>query len=131
MLGLGSWLEINGEAIYNTRPFKRFGDGPKRMASSGHFIEMKSDYNHENIRFTTNNDIIYAIQMGWMDGSKYTLIKSLSDSSLGNIEIKSINVLGTDEVIDWKITSDGLMVKTPIVPPNDCLLYTSDAADEE
>ena len=80
---------------------------------------MKSDYNHENIRFTTNNDIIYAIQMGWMDGSKYTLIKSLSDSSLGNIEIKSINVLGTDEVIDWKITSDGLMVKTPIVPPND------------
>jgi alpha-L-fucosidase len=118
LLGLGAWLEENGEAIYNTRPFKRFGEGPKRMASSGHFIEMKSDYNHENIRFTTNNDIIYAIQMGWMDGNKYTLIKSLSDSSLGKTVIKSIDVLGTDEVIDWKITSDGLMIKTPIVPPN-------------
>lgn len=119
LLGLGSWLEVNGEAIYNTRPFKRFGEGPKRMASSGHFIEMKSDYNHENIRFTTNNDIIYAIQMGWTGDNKYTLIKSLSDSSLGKTVIKSINVLGTDEVIDWKITSDGLMVKTPIVSPND------------
>ena len=57
--------------------------------------------------------------MGWTGDNKYTLIKSLSDSSLGKTVIKSINVLGTDEVIDWKITSDGLMVKTPIVSPND------------
>ena len=52
LMGVGEWLKINGEAIYGTRPFKIYGEGPKRMASSGHFVQMDGEYNAENIRFT-------------------------------------------------------------------------------
>ena len=54
LLGMGTWLRANGEAIYDTRPFVVYGEGPKRLVSSGHFTQMTGEYNEENIRFTTN-----------------------------------------------------------------------------
>ena len=36
--GIGAWLAVNGEAVYGTRPWKVFGEGPSRV-STGHLKE--------------------------------------------------------------------------------------------
>ena len=41
------------------RAHLRHGEGPKRMASSGHFVQMDGEYNAENIRFTKKQDSLH------------------------------------------------------------------------
>jgi len=118
LLGVGKWLRANAEAIYNTRPFKVYGEGPKRLISSGHFVEMNGDYNHENIRFTQNNNIIYAIQMGWPGSNKKVTLKSLSKLNSPNLQIQKISVVDSPEEIFWEMTEKGLEITTPFTAPN-------------
>lgn len=118
LLGMGKWLRQNSEAIYGTRPFVHYGEGPKRLQSSGHFVEMTSAYNQENIRFTTNGNDIYAIQMGWAGSEKELLVRSLAKDMLGDTRITNVSVLGSSEKIIWEVTHDGLKVTTPFAAPN-------------
>ncbi len=118
LLGMGKWLRANGEAIYGTRPFVRYGEGPKRLESSGHFVQMSSGYNDENFRFTTKGNDIYAIQMGWAGSEVDVLIKSLSANKLGKTEITNVSVLGSSEPIEWSVTPEGLEVTTPFAAPS-------------
>jgi alpha-L-fucosidase len=119
LLGVGEWLRINGEAIYETRPFSVYGEGPKRMTTSGHFVQMSGEYNAENFRFTTRGDTVYAIQMGWPGGGQTVTIESLGRDALGDMDVKRVSVVGSPEEIEWMLTDDGLLVKTPLKAPND------------
>lgn len=122
LLGMGTWLRANGEAIYGTRPFVVYGEGPKRMASSGHFTQMTGDYNAENIRFTTKSNAIYAIQMGWPGSEKSVLIHSINATNLAGSEIVNVSVLDSPEVLDWEMTESGLRVTTPFKASNKIVL---------
>jgi len=118
---MGAWLRANGEAIYGTRPFVVYGEGPKRIASSengGHFTKMSGAYNQENIRFTTRGNIIYAIQLGWAGSEKKVTIRSLAKAKLGKTEITNVSVLSSDEKIEWQVADKGLVVTTPFKAPN-------------
>ena len=50
LLAIGKWLDINGEAIYSTRPWKIYGEGPTESAS-GSFSDQKKPYTSKDIRF--------------------------------------------------------------------------------
>lgn len=51
---IGKWLAINGEAIYGTRYWKTFGEGPTRI-KSGYFCDTdRSSFTSEDIRFTAS-----------------------------------------------------------------------------
>ena len=119
LLGMGTWLRANGEAIYGTRPFTTYGEGPKRLTSSGHFVEMSGEYTSENIRFTTKGRTIFAIQLGWPGSQKRIAIKSLGRKQLGTRGIKSISVLDSPEEISWSLEEDVLYVTSPLVAPNE------------
>jgi len=119
LLGMGEWLGINGEAIYGTRPFSVFGEGPKRMASSGHFVQMSAAYDENNFRFTTRNDTIYAIQMGWPGGGETVTIKSLASEVPGDRMVAGVSMVGVDESLVWRQTDAGLIITTPPAPPSD------------
>ena len=65
LLAQGAWLEVNGEAIYGTRPWDRYGEGPT-VAASGGFSDQNADpFTPQDYRFTKKENVIFAIELGW------------------------------------------------------------------
>jgi alpha-L-fucosidase len=68
MDALGAWFGVNGEAIYGTRPWKTFGEGPAAAPPSGDakFNESsRKALTSADVRYTTKGDALYAFVMAW------------------------------------------------------------------
>ena len=118
LLGMGTWLRANGEAIYGTRPFRTYGEGPKRLTSSGHFVKMSGEYTSENIRFTQKGTTVFAIQLGWPGSRKQVQIKSLGRGTLKDRVITRVSVVDSPESIEWECHDEALFITAPSVAPN-------------
>lgn len=95
--GIGEWFDINGEAIYSTRPWKRFGE--------------------DQVRFTTKDtDTLYAIFFNWPEDE--LLIQSLgTNAGLLDKQIKSVSLIGSESPIRWEQTEEYLKLKLPEQEP--------------
>ncbi|HTL55914.1 MAG TPA: alpha-L-fucosidase [Candidatus Limnocylindrales bacterium] len=108
---MADWIALNGEAIYGTRPWEVYGEGPVRT-KGGHF---KEDFNYtaKDIRFTTKGKMLYAVALGWPEDGQL-LVRSLgkSDSAPGS-KVTKVSLLGYKGSVEWRQTPDGLSVKLP------------------
>ncbi|PSL45632.1 alpha-L-fucosidase [Chitinophaga niastensis] len=107
LLGVGQWLSVNGEAIYGTRPWKAYGEGPTESAS-GSFADQKVPYTAQDIRFTTKGEILYAIALGVPSAN--TKIQALSLKA-GHGTIERISLVGSEEKVRWAQKPDGLIIQ--------------------
>ena len=73
---MGRWMDINSEAIYGSRPWVRFGEGPT-ITSEGNFNDSKVSFTAKDIRFTTKGAILYAFVMD-CPVNRVVTIKSLA-----------------------------------------------------
>lgn len=115
LLGVGNWLKINGEAIYGTRPWKVFGEGPTQIAG-GSFSDAKDKpFTAEDIRYTTRGEILYAIAL---DKPVHPL--NMKQLALGKAnKIKSIELLGSMQAVKWMQTPEGLIIQPAGSYPGD------------
>jgi alpha-L-fucosidase len=119
------WMAVNSEAIYSTRPWKTFGEGPAVSPASGaggtsehHQAGAFNERNRKpltgaDIRFTKKGDVLYALCMGWPDGE--ARIAALANSP----KVRNVEMLGLKDKLSWKQEASGLTVRMPAARPSD------------
>jgi alpha-L-fucosidase len=110
---MGAWMSRNGEAIHGTRPWRRFGEGPTRVAG-GMFSEGQSQsFTAEDFRFTTKGGALYAIALGWPASGTLNITSLAQDSALAPGAIDRVEALGSSAPLPVARTRKGLEVKLP------------------
>jgi alpha-L-fucosidase len=108
---IGAWLEINGEAIYGTRPWHKFGEGPTQLIAGSFSDKEKPQFTAADFRFTAKGKSLYVIALAWPQSGKL-VVKSLAGQS-----VKSVKLLGYNGRLKWEDTSEGLFVTLPEESP--------------
>jgi alpha-L-fucosidase len=97
---IGGWLDVNGEAIYGTRPWTKYGEGGSR-----------------GFRFTTKSNVLYAISLSWPTNE--AVITSLAKTNSAAGKIREIELLGHQGRLEFSQDETGLRIKLPVEKPCD------------
>ena len=118
---IGKWMKINGESIYETRPWVIYGEGPTADAanpiSAQGFNEGKLTYSAADIRFNKKGDkVLYVTLLGVPEAD--ITVKALGSKTEQNSrKIRSITLLGSDEAVAWTQDKEELTIAKPAAAP--------------
>jgi len=117
LLEIGQWLALNGEAIYGSRPWQVFGEGPTQIVSGSFSDTKRQEFTAQDMRFTTKGNALYAILLGWPERGEAVVQSLGSQLRLYNAEIGKVEMLGVREPLQFSRTTRGLRVKLPAEKP--------------
>jgi alpha-L-fucosidase len=115
LLEVGAWLNVNGEAVYGTRPWRVYGEGPTKVAAGSFHDTETTNYKPEDFRFTTKGDVLYAIGLAWPSNGE-AAIHSLALTA-GSSRVRSVTLLGNDSELKFDQRVDGLHLQLPAQAP--------------
>lgn len=119
LLAMGSWLKKYGEAVYATRAWDKYGEGPTKMGSGHGVFTAPAEGTAEDIRFTRSKDYttLYAILLGWEKGQKEVVLKSLSSDRISCKNLKSVELINGEAgkylPLTFEQDTEGLIVSLP------------------
>jgi len=116
---LAKWISINGEGIYDTRPWAVYGEGPStRVAARGGTGADTHDYTAEDVRFTQKGGTVYAFLMGWPANGRVVIRNLAAGSPNFPGAVGQVELLGSGQV-KFTRDGDGLAITMPAEPPCD------------
>jgi alpha-L-fucosidase len=117
---IAAWTPVNGEAIYGSRPWKVYGEGPSTSTNKpkGKFggVSDERAFQADDIRFTTKGETLYAFCMSAPKGD-ITIASLGKESKVNSKKIASITLLGSDEKLKWKQSDKSLVITKPTKLP--------------
>ncbi len=115
---IGGWLRINGEAIYDTRPWKVFGEGPTEVAEGSFSDTKRSAFTAQDFRFTQRDDCLYALCLARPQGE--AVIRAPGrNAGLCERPIAGVSMLGNDAPLAWRVEDDALVISLPAIDLSD------------
>jgi len=116
---IGAWLKVNGKAIYETRPWKIYGEGPStRAAQKGQFggesDVQKQPFTAQDVRFTQSKDgkALYAVVLEIPKDGKITIQSLAIPSEYWPGNIGSVRLVGRGK-LKFRRDGTGLRVSLP------------------
>lgn len=137
---IGDWINLNKEAVYASKPWKKHGDNLnsilhrmkkeaiteadlealKNLKKNEHFNErtlQSPRYGHEEVRFTTKDDMLYVFVLNPINGE--IKLPSLGlNSKYTTGKISSIKMIGSNTKIKFIQDSNALTLSVPETRPN-------------
>ena len=119
LMGIGDWMKINGEAIYETKVWRKYGEGPTQVVEGQFSDGIKKNFTSKDFRFTTKAGYLYATALKCDENGEYC-IKSLGiqdASKQANFHgvINSVQVLGSTDAAQWSRDEEGLKIHTDYI----------------
>jgi alpha-L-fucosidase len=115
---MAEWMSNNGEAIYGTRPWKIYGEGPSitEAQEKGQFHGVKDvrDYKQGDLRFTVKGKTLYVFCMEKPKNDIHISSLGLKTSQ----KVQSINMLGSKEKIKWSQNDDEAVIQKSVQLPD-------------
>ena len=116
---LARWMRVNGEAIYDSRVWRKCKEGPTEDAEGQFGDQSEKIFTDKDFRFTCGHGAIYAFAMRYPEDGR-VLIRSFRNSEDQDKPdfhgiIRRVSVLGFDEKIDHQVSADGLSFRTKTV----------------
>ena len=113
---MAAWMATNGAAIYGTRPWTAYGEGPTQVGGGMFNESQTSAFTAQDVRFTTRGDTLYALVLGWPGDRRVTIRSLASGSPLAPGEVGRVRLLGGGP-LEHARDAAGLTVTLPATRP--------------
>ena len=110
LAAIGDWMEKNGEAVFESGPYRIFGEGPTAVVEGGFQDAEVKPFTSSDFRFFAGNGCIYAAAMRQDEGGTYVIRSFARKQGCLNARIGRIVCLADGSDTPFEHRKDGLVI---------------------